>query len=67
MAVVVADRELASRVMELLEEQGRKRSWLAGQLGLTIRQVYGRLEGKVAWTYLERKELERIFGEALAA
>lgn len=57
----IIDVELGKRVKEVLHEQGRSHGWLARQLGLSSSQLSNRLYGRATWSYLERKELARIF------
>lgn len=52
-------------VERLLREQGRKKRWLAGQLGMARTTLDGRITGDTPWTLAEALRLADIFRVAV--
>lgn len=62
MGVAEAMRESPGEALDrLCRETGRKKQWVAKRLGLTSTTLSARISGRVRLTYLEAKELSRIF------
>jgi ribosome-binding protein aMBF1 (putative translation factor) len=65
MAVDTTFKATGELVTRLCAEQGRRKDWLARQLGMASSQLSDRIHGRTKWNYLEAKELASIFGVPL--
>lgn len=62
MGVAEAMRESPGEAIDrLCREQGRRKDWVADQLGLSKPAFSRRVTGRTDLSYLEAKELARIF------